>query len=100
MVDARFVKPLDGKMLAQVATSHRLLVTLEDNATTGGLGGAVLETLCAEKREMPVLALGAPDAFIPQASVTQQLEMLGLTPRAIAHAIYTRWKEECASMNG
>ena len=49
----------------QVAASHRLLVTLEDNATTGGLGGAVLEALCAEKWEMPVLTLGAPDAFIP-----------------------------------
>lgn len=100
VVDARFVKPLDREMLMQVAASHRLLVTLEDNATTGGLGGAVLEALCAEKWEMPVLTLGAPDAFIPQASVMQQLEMLGLTPRAIAHAIYMRWKEECASMNG
>ncbi|HIS91743.1 MAG TPA: 1-deoxy-D-xylulose-5-phosphate synthase [Candidatus Alectryocaccomicrobium excrementavium] len=99
VVDARFVKPLDEAMLAHMADAPALLVTLEDNVTSGGFGSAVQEWLCAREKAASVFMLGVPDEFIPQASVQQQLEMLGLTPRAIANAIYARWRETCASTN-
>ncbi len=50
VVDARFVKPLDRELLEQLATTHRLLVTVEENVLAGGFGGAVLEEVGEPRR--------------------------------------------------
>ena len=90
VVDARFIKPLDEKLLLKLTEEHSLIVTLEDNTLLGGFGSAVMEALAATN--MDVLALGIPDEFLPQASVNEQLEMVGLTPAVIAGKIVERWK--------
>ncbi|MBE5766709.1 MAG: 1-deoxy-D-xylulose-5-phosphate synthase [Clostridiales bacterium] len=90
VVDARFIKPLDENLLLKLTEEHSLIVTLEDNTLLGGFGSAVMEALAAT--DMDVLALGIPDEFLPQASVNEQLEMVGLTPSAVAGKIVERWK--------
>ncbi len=86
LVDARFVKPLDGELLDSLAESHRLVATVEENVLAGGFGSAVLERLAGR---VPVLRFGLPDTFVPHGDRTLLLEDVGLTPQAIATAVTT-----------
>ena len=47
LVNMRFVKPLDGDVIEEMARSHELLVTVEENAASGGAGSGVTEFLVA-----------------------------------------------------
>ncbi len=62
VVNARFVRPVDGALMRQLAARHELVVTIEDHAAHGGFGSAVLEEIA----DMPTrtLVLGLPDRFI------------------------------------
>ncbi len=66
LVDMRFVKPLDEALIAELATSHDSLVTLEEGAIKGGAGSGVNEYVMAKRLRVHVLNLGLPDEFIPQ----------------------------------
>lgn len=87
VVDMRFVKPLDGELIDQLASGHHLLVTLEDNAIMGGAGGAVSEHLASTGSALAILHLGLPDHFIDHASREAQLSAVGLDADGIVSAI-------------
>ena len=93
VVDARFVKPMDEKLLAQCAKSARLVVTVEENTLMGGFGEGVMDALSRLSIETPVLPLGIPDRFVGHASVSEQLNACGLTPYGIASAVMARFAE-------
>ncbi|MFO7603942.1 MAG: 1-deoxy-D-xylulose-5-phosphate synthase [Gammaproteobacteria bacterium] len=79
VVNMRFVKPLDEKLLAELAGQYELLVTLEDNVLMGGAGSAVIESLVAQQINIPVINMGLPDHFQEHASREQLLADAGLT---------------------
>jgi 1-deoxy-D-xylulose-5-phosphate synthase len=83
----RFVKPLDENLLQQMAASHELLVTLEDNVVCGGAGSAVNESLMAQQMLTPVLNLGLPDRFVGHGSREQLLAGCGLDCEGVLAAI-------------
>ncbi|MBS9783304.1 MAG: 1-deoxy-D-xylulose-5-phosphate synthase [Pasteurella sp.] len=87
LVDMRFVKPLDETMITELANSHELLVTLEENAIQGGAGSAVNEYLQKIKKIKPLIMLGIPDEFIPQATQDESYAELGLDEQGIEKAI-------------
>lgn len=87
LLDMRFVKPLDGDAIKHLATTHKTLVTLEDNALMGGAGSAVNEFIMAEKLTMPVLNLGLPDEFIKHGTQQEMHAELGLDANGIAQSI-------------
>ncbi|MEW6133138.1 MAG: 1-deoxy-D-xylulose-5-phosphate synthase [Pseudomonadota bacterium] len=66
VVDMRFVKPLDEARVLELARSHELLVTVEENAVMGGAGAAVSECLAAHDTLVRVLHCGLPDRFLEQ----------------------------------
>lgn len=78
VVDARFIKPLDEKLLFEAAEHVRLVVTLEENSVLGGLGEGIAHLLSARANAPRVLILGAPDRFITHARVSQQRKDCGL----------------------
>ncbi|EAR22399.1 1-deoxy-D-xylulose-5-phosphate synthase [Nitrococcus mobilis] len=78
VVNMRFVKPLDTKLLTELAAGHDLIVTVEDNVIAAGAGSAVGEALAKEGISIPLLQLGLPDRFIDHASQEEQLTELGL----------------------
>lgn len=88
-INARFIKPLDTKLLLSYASSCRLLVTLEDHSITGGFGSAVMETLNAAGSPTPVLRIGWPDEFVEHGSLEKLRAKHGLTPEAVAQTILT-----------
>jgi 1-deoxy-D-xylulose-5-phosphate synthase len=90
VVDMRFVKPLDEAMVREMAASHQLLVTVEENAIMGGAGAAVSEFLARENILKSVLHLGLPDIYVEHAKPAQMLAECGLDETGIEAAVRLR----------
>ncbi len=87
VADMRFVKPLDETLIQELAATHDVLVTIEENAIAGGAGAGVVEYLMSERILKPVLNLGLPDRFIPQGTQQELHAALGLDAAGIEAAI-------------
>lgn len=85
--DLRFLKPLDGQLLADAAARHRHLITVEDGCLAGGLYGAVSEWLAAHPGQATLEGLGIPDSFIAQASQSQQQAECGIDADGIRKSL-------------
>jgi 1-deoxy-D-xylulose-5-phosphate synthase len=92
LVNMRFVKPLDDAVIAEVAASHRAIVTLEENAVAGGAGSAVLEALRRLGSAVPVLQVGVPDAFVEHGSREDNLAAAGLDPASVRSTVERFWR--------
>ena len=90
VADMRFVKPLDAALIAELANSHDLLVTIEDNAIMGGAGSAVGEHLAVTHCKTSILNLGLSDNFIEHGKVPQMLADEGLDADGIILAVRAR----------
>jgi len=87
VVNLRFVKPLDEAMLNNIAATHRLLITIEENAVAGGAGSAINDYLASQNHPIPILNLGIPDRFIEQGTREECLSACGLDTSGIMLAI-------------
>ena len=94
VVNMRFVKPLDETLVREMANSHRLLVTLEENVIQGGAGAAVNEYLAAIQHSVRAINLGLPDHFIEHATPAQQLQEAGLDCDSIMALLQQALKQE------
>ena len=92
VVNMRFVKPLDDALVIQLALSHDLLVTVEENTIQGGAGSAVAELLAREMLSVPLLQLGLPDRFVGQGEPALLLAECGLDAAGIRRSIEERKK--------
>ena len=90
VADMRFVKPLDAELIAELASTHGMLVTVEENAIMGGAGSAVCEHLAATNYKTSILNLGLSDTFIEHGKVPQMLAGEGLDAEGIVRAIRAR----------
>lgn len=89
LVNARFVKPLDKKMLDSLAKDHEVIVTMEENVKSGGFGSAVVEYVHTAYPEVQVLSAALPDVFMEHGSPEKLKEKAGID----AGSIYNRIKE-------
>ncbi|MCG7946804.1 MAG: 1-deoxy-D-xylulose-5-phosphate synthase [Candidatus Thiodiazotropha taylori] len=87
LVNMRFIKPLDEALIREVAASHEILVTLEENVVQGGAGSSVNEFLAAEGIQANLINLGLPDRYLDHASHQEQLAEAGLDYAGILSAI-------------
>jgi 1-deoxy-D-xylulose-5-phosphate synthase len=90
VVNMRFVKPLDSELVRQMAATHELLVSVEENSVMGGAGSAVAEFLEAAGIVKPLLQLGLPDRFIEHGVHEVMLAACGLDAAGIRAAIEKR----------
>ncbi|CAM8663353.1 Dxs Deoxyxylulose-5-phosphate synthase [Oxalobacteraceae bacterium] len=90
VADMRFVKPLDEALVAQLAASHELIVTIEEGSLMGGAGSAVAEALSAAGFVKPLLQLGLPDQFIDHGDAQQLLAQCGLDAPGIVASVRQR----------
>ncbi|KAF0135334.1 MAG: 1-deoxy-D-xylulose-5-phosphate synthase [Candidatus Saganbacteria bacterium] len=88
VINARFAKPLDNKLILKYARGADLVITVEEGIINGGFGSAVLELLAKEK--ISVSIIGLPDKFIEHGKREEILELFGLTTKGI----YKRVKNE------
>jgi len=89
VINMRFVKPLDEDIILEMAKTHDVFVTIEENVISGGSGSAVNNFLQAQQILMPVLNLGLPDAFIEQGTREELLAECGLDSKGVLDAIET-----------
>ncbi|MEZ7896286.1 MAG: 1-deoxy-D-xylulose-5-phosphate synthase [Thauera sp.] len=87
LANMRFVKPLDAELVAELAASHELIVTLEESAVIGGAGAEVARVLDSLAARPRVLRLGLPDHFIDHGDQGQLLASVGLDRAGILASI-------------
>jgi len=88
VADARFAKPIDAGLMAQLAAEHDLLVTVEEGVLAGGFGSAVWETLNEAGTTIPrILRVGLPDRYVTHGKPALLHEEVGYTGRRIAERV-------------
>lgn len=86
--DLRFAKPLDTKLLDEVAAKYRHVIVVEDGVKAGGVGSAILEYYNSRRVELGrITLLGIDDKFVEQAKVEQQRHLCHIDATAIQQAI-------------
>lgn len=94
LIDMRFVKPIDEQCVLELAKSHQLLVTIEDNVIAGGAGSAVNELILQKSTVMPsILNLGLPDEFVCHGKQNELYSLCGLDSEGILSQIKARWQQ-------
>jgi 1-deoxy-D-xylulose-5-phosphate synthase len=86
VADPRWVIPADDA-IAEAASAHRLVVTVEDACVAGGFGDGVARLLREHQVDTPVRTFGLPREFLPHGERGQILELCGLTPQHLAREI-------------
>ena len=87
VADMRFVKPLDEALIKQLAQSHDMLVTIEENVVQGGAGSAVAEDLAKQGISIKLVLLGLPDRFVEHGDPTLLLASCGLDTVGVVEAV-------------
>ena len=87
VVNARFVKPLDERMLDEISERFSAVVTIEEGSLEGGFGTAVLTALSDRGFDGSVQRCGIPDSFVEHGDRTRLLLELGLTSDKIAESL-------------
>ncbi len=85
-VNARFIKPIDRDMLENLAEQHKILLTVEENAATGGLGQQV-RAFCYSNDKVKVVSMTLPDAYIPHGKRTELLKHAGISATDISDTL-------------
>ena len=85
--DMRFVKPLDEKLLREVAGKFNKIITLEDGSREGGFGSAVLEWMDDNGYHPDIVRLGLPDRFVEQGTVAELQHITGIDADGIRRAV-------------
>lgn len=93
VVDMRFVKPIDKKMIKEICLHHNFIVTVEENVVSGGAGSAVLEALSELQLFCKTLVIGIPDKFFEHGSQKEVLKICGLDKNTIKRKIVKQHKE-------
>ena len=78
LINARFIKPLDAKMLDRLTKKHRLIVTIEENVKSGGFGEHVSEYLMRTGADVRVQILALPDDYVEHGNVDVLRKETGL----------------------
>lgn len=92
LVNMRFVKPLDAEVIMEMAHSHNLLVTVEENAVMGGAGSGVNEYLASTGGSFNILNIGIPDLYIEHGSRQDCLAWAGLDADGILEQVNKRFE--------
>ena len=87
VINSRWLKPVDPRLLSDWARRYPLLVTAEDNVGSGGFGAAVLEALAPTGLAGKVRIAALPDEFLPQGKQAAILAEHGLAPEGLAELV-------------
>ena len=85
VVDMHTIKPLDQKLISELALKCGAFVSAEDHSVIGGLGGALSEWI-ATNSSAPLEMVGVKDSFGQSGSSSELMEMVGLTESDICEA--------------
>ncbi len=87
VVNMRFAKPLDSEKLDELAKRFSKIVTLEENALTGGFGSGVIEYLISKSYKSDILRIGLPDGFVEHGTQQELHHILGIDSEGIVNQV-------------
>jgi len=87
VVNMRFIKPLDERLVIDMARHHDLIITIEDNVIAGGAGSAINELLVSMNTPPTIINLGLPDKFVEHGDRDVLLRDCGLDADGIIAAV-------------
>lgn len=96
LVNARFVKPLDTELLGELAKSHQLLVTMEENVLNGGFGehvGRYLNETIGQIPGFKLLHIAIPDGYVEHGNVDILKQELGIDSESVVNRIVDLMQE-------
>ena len=85
--DMRFAKPLDTRLLEDIAHRFKRIITVEDGVRTGGIGSAVLEWMSDNGYHPAITRIGLPDEFVEHGKVTELQKITGTDTESIKNEI-------------
>lgn len=87
LVNARFAKPIDTDMIEKLSQNHDLIVTMEENVASGGLGDKVIEFVNSRKLDVDVLQIAIPDEYVEHGNVELLKKEVGIDAESIVAKI-------------
>ncbi len=87
VINMRFIKPLDEKLLAAIAEKYSKIITLEENSIVGGFGSGVLEYLSENNFKNDVLRIGLPDGYVDHGTQAELHKILKIDAEGIAEKV-------------
>lgn len=84
LYDLIFAKPLDITLLKEVFEKFDRIITIEDGATKGGVGTAILEYAQEQNYKGSITTLGVPDTFIEHGSTKELYDICGISIKKLA----------------
>jgi len=90
VINARFIKPMDEKLLKTTLNNHKYIVTMEDGVLNGGFSSAVAEFMADYGYTNILIRFGIPDRFIEHGKTELLEKDLGLLPEQMADSILNR----------
>ncbi len=98
VADPLWCVPVSGE-LVQLTSEYKLVVSIEDNILTGGLGERLRSRLLTDGVSTPVLTFGVPQRFLQHGTRDQVLEEIGLTGRDVAREVLEHVVKDAAFEN-
>ena len=87
LVNARFAMPFDKERIKELAQTHKLLVTMEENVKSGGFGEHVAAYLKQEDIATRMLMIAIPDAYVEHGNVEKLKQELGIDASSVTERI-------------
>ena len=91
LINARFIKPFDKKLIKELSKDHKLLVTMEENILTGGFGEHVCRYVNESETDIKVLPVALPDSYIEQGSIKILFGESGIDPESVKKRIVSEY---------
>jgi len=92
VINARFAAPFDKEMVTSLEKTHKLLVTMEENVTSGGFGEHVSSFVSEQDIDLRVQIIAIPDAYVEHGNVEQLKEDIGIDAKSIYHKVLDVYK--------
>lgn len=91
LVNARFAKPIDTDVIEEMCQSHSLIVTLEENVSSGGYGEKVRDYVFDNKLDCDVEIIALPDDYVEHGNVDILKQEVGIDTDSIVTKVITRY---------
>ena len=91
LINARFVKPIDEELIAKVRSTHKLLVTMEENVASGGFGEKVREFLGRKEMSGALLTVTIPDEYVEHGNVDLLKQEIGIDADSVVKKVITEY---------
>ncbi len=90
VINGRFIKPIDEEAVLEACKTHKLIVTMEENVSSGGYGEAIASYMKMQNLTNDLYLVAIPDQFIEHGSIDQLKQEIGMDAPAIVKGILER----------